>query len=136
MAVTVYQGLIIQLLAQGFAWKVSTLEDVGGGVMRPEPSHRMLAVSYTSLILNELLMVAVSITSWHWMMAGSIVFTGLLYGASVPFLGDYFDLGFVWSWGFAWRVAAILGASIVPTYVFKVVGRTIRPPSYRKVRGV
>lgn len=134
--VTVYQGLIIQLLSQLLVQKVSTKVDTGDGVMRPQPNPKMLAVSYTALILNELLMVAVSITSWHWIMATTIVLTAALYAASVPFLGAFFDLSYVWSWGWAWRLAAIVGISIVPVYVSKIAARTIRPPSYRKVRGV
>lgn len=55
----------------------------------------MVAVSYTALVLNELLMVAIEITTWHPVMIVSIVGTFLMYAGSVPFLGDYFDLPFV-----------------------------------------
>ena len=59
---------------------------------------RMVAVSYTALVLNELLMVAIEITTWHPVMIVSIVGTFLMYAGSVPFLGDYFDLPFVITW--------------------------------------
>lgn len=58
---------------------------------------RMVAVSYTVLVLNELLMVAIEITTWHPLMILALVGTFLFYVVSVPFLGGYFDLEFVLS---------------------------------------
>ena len=120
--VSVYQGVLIQYLSQYL---------VGSAT-----SSRLLAVSFTVLIINELGMVAMSVTTWHWVMVASILGTAAVYAASVLGLGSYFDLGFVASWGFAWRVVAISAVSLVPPYLVRVVGRTLRPPTYRKVRGV
>lgn len=38
--------------------------------------------------------------------------------------------------GFYWRVAAILAMSLIPTWAAKVIQRTMKPPSYRKVQGI
>jgi hypothetical protein len=38
--------------------------------------------------------------------------------------------------GFYWRVAAIGAMSLIPTYAAKVIQRTMKPPSYRKVQGI
>ena len=81
--VSIYQGGIIQGLSQ-------VLTEVDG--------PRMVAVSYTVLVLNELLMVAMEITTWHPVMVLSIVGTFLMFAGSVPFLGEYFDLEFVITW--------------------------------------
>ena len=81
-------------------------------------------------------MVAFEITTWCWIMVASLLGTAIVYAASVPFLGEYFDLQYVWSWAFAWRVVAIAAVSLVPPYCVKVLRRTLKPPSYRKVRGV
>ncbi|KAK7750230.1 putative aminophospholipid-translocase [Diatrype stigma] len=81
--VSIYQGGIIQGLSQ-------ILTEVDG--------PKMVAVSYTVLVLNELLMVAMEITTWHIMMVLSILGTFLFYVGSIPFLGDYFDLDFVLTW--------------------------------------
>lgn len=81
--VSIYQGSIIQGLSQ-------LLTEVDG--------NRMVAVSYTVLVLNELLMVAIEITTWHLVMILSIVGTFLFYIGSIPFLGGYFDLEFVLTW--------------------------------------
>ncbi|KAL2144278.1 hypothetical protein VTI28DRAFT_9266 [Corynascus sepedonium] len=119
--VSIYQGCLIQGLSQ-------VLTEVDG--------PRMVAVSYTVLVLNELLMVAIEITTWHWVMVVSILGTFLLFIGSVPFLGGYFDLAFLLTLGFYWRVAAILAMSLIPTYAAKVIQRTMKPPSYRKVQGI
>jgi phospholipid-translocating ATPase len=96
----------------------------------------MVAVSYTVLILNELLMVAASITTWHPAMIFSILGTAAAYFGSMPFLPDYFDLGYIVTVGFLWRCLVILAIALVPFYAGKIIGRAIRPPNYRKVRGV
>ncbi|KAI1847269.1 hypothetical protein JX266_006809 [Neoarthrinium moseri] len=119
--VSIYQGGMIQGLSQ-------ILTEVDG--------PRMVAVSYTVLILNELLMVGIEITTWHPVMILSIVGTFLVYAASVPFLGGYFDLDFLLSWGFVWRVFAIAAISLIPPYAGKLIRRTMKPPSYRKVQGI
>lgn len=80
VAVSIYQGCTIQGLSQ-------LLTEVDG--------PKMVAVSYTVLVLNELLMVAIEITTWHPAMIISIVGTFLIYVGSVPFLGGYFDLQFI-----------------------------------------
>jgi phospholipid-translocating ATPase len=36
--------------------------------------------------------------------------------------------------GFVWRVFAIAAVSLVPPYVGKIIRRTMKPPSYRKVQ--
>ena len=121
VAVSIYQGGIIQGLSQ---------------ILVNLDSDRMVSVSFTVLVINELIMVAFEIVTWHWIMAVSIVGTAAIYVGSVPFLGGYFDLGYVWSWGFAWRVAAISAISLIPPYCIKVLRRTLKPPSYRKVQGL
>ena len=132
--VSIYQGTVIQLLSQILVTGFS------GSVVDPSDSllaeKRMTAVSFTALVINELVMVAMEVTTWHWLMVVSIISTFLLYVGSVPLLKFYFDLNYVWSWGFVWRVAAITGVSLVPPYIVKVVRRTVKPPNYRKVRGV
>ncbi|RMD42535.1 hypothetical protein DV735_g2591, partial [Chaetothyriales sp. CBS 134920] len=101
VAVSVYQGIIIQGLSQLLVGEID--------------GNRMLAVSFTVLILNELIMVAVSVTTWHPVMIASILGTAAIYAISVPFLPSYFDLEYVASWAWAWRVVAIASISLVPT---------------------
>ena len=120
--ISLYQGIIIQGLSQLLVGSVD--------------SPRMVSVSFTVLVINELIMVACEIVTWHWIMVASLTGTMAIYMGSVPFLGDYFDLGYVWSWGFAWRVVAISAISLVPVYSLKLIKRTLRPPAYRKVQAI
>ncbi|RMZ83654.1 hypothetical protein DV738_g984, partial [Chaetothyriales sp. CBS 135597] len=122
LAVSVYQGIIIQGLSQLLVGEVD--------------GKRMLAVSFTVLILNELIMVAVSVTTWHPVMIASILGTAAIYAISVPFLPSYFDLEYVASWAWAWRVAAIAAISLVPVWGGKLIGRAYKPPNYRKVQNI
>ncbi|KAI5461499.1 P-type ATPase-like protein [Mariannaea sp. PMI_226] len=117
--VSIYQGGMIQGLSQ---------------LLTEVDSPRMVSVSYTVLVLNELLMVAIEITTWHPIMIMSIVGTFVVFIGSTPFLGAYFDLGFLITWGFLWRVLAIGAVSLVPPYAGKLIRRTMKPPSYRKVQ--
>lgn len=96
----------------------------------------MVAVSYTVLVLNELCMVAAEVVTWHPVMIFSLLGTAAAFFGSFPFLGAYFDLGFVVSVGFLWKTAVILAVALLPPYAGKLIGRKWRPPSYRKVRGV
>jgi len=70
-----------------------------------------------------------------WMIFAELG-TALFFFASIPLLGEYFDLRYVISWAFLWRVAVISAISLVPPWVVKAVRRRLKPPSYAKVQGV
>lgn len=119
--VSVYQGAVIQGLAQ------ILLDTISG--------ERLISVSFTALIITELLMVAIAITTWHPVMIICIVGTALVYAASVPFLGDYFDLAYIITLDWVWRVVAICAVAVLPVWAGKLIKHSWSPPSYRKVRG-
>lgn len=138
--ISVYQGIIIQggaeLLVPGYTPSPGEKGEVDYAPLTSQGFKRMVSISYTVLILNEILMVASEITTWHPAMIASILGTVVIYFGSIPALGGYFDLEYVISLGFWWRFAGILAVSLGPVWIGKVVSRTVRPPSYRKVRGV
>lgn len=119
--VSVYQGAVLQGLSQ-------ILLDTTTG-------KQLISVSFTALVLNELLMVAIAVTTWHPIMIFCIIGTALGYAASVPFLSEYFDLEYIITVDWLWRVAAVSAVSVIPIWIGKVVKRSWRPPSYRKVQG-
>jgi phospholipid-translocating ATPase len=119
--ISVYQGAVIQGLSQ------ILLNTITG--------PRLISVSFTALVLNELGMVAIAITTWHPVMIFCLIGTLLLYAGSVPFLGDYFNLRYVITIDWLWRVAAVLAVSLVPVWAGKMIKQSWSPPSYRKVRG-
>lgn len=125
--VSIYQGSMIQGLSQVL---------VGVGNDNTDIFERMVSVSFTVLVMNELIMVAMEVTTWHWIMAASIIGTAAIYFGSIPFLSEYFELAYVSSLSFWWKFCVIAAISLIPPYAGKILGRTLRPPSYRKVRGV
>ena len=130
VAVSIYQGSVIQGLSQ-------LLVGVGSSSTAHDATFlRMVGVSFSVLIVNELVMVAMEVTTWHWIMMASLVGTAAIYFGSVPFLDGYFDLRFLGSMPFWWKFAVIAAVSLLPPYAVKIVGRRLRPPSYRKVQGV
>jgi hypothetical protein len=50
----------------------------------------IVSISFSALVLNELIMVAVEVTTWHSLMILSEVFTLALYVVSILFLPEYF----------------------------------------------
>jgi phospholipid-translocating ATPase len=107
----------------------------------------IVSISFTALVLNELIMVALEVTTWHGYMVLSEVVTALVYFGSMAFLPSYFggsclgttliqDLSFVLSVGFVYKVAIIVAVSSAPLYVFKAVRQRFQPASYSKVAGI
>ncbi|KAI5789083.1 phospholipid-translocating P-type ATPase [Geopyxis carbonaria] len=122
--VSIYQGSVIQGLSQIL---------VG---LDQDHFKTMVSVSFTVLVLNELIMVALEITTWHMWMIFAEIGTAIAFMISIPFLGDYFDLEYVISWAFLWRVLVISAISLIPPWTVKAVRRRLKPPSYAKVQGI
>ncbi|KAJ1975608.1 putative aminophospholipid-translocase [Dimargaris xerosporica] len=118
LLISVYQGGSIMMLA---IWLFDT-----------EFIH-IVSISFTALIFNELLMVAFEIKTWHRYMIYSEVGSLLIYLGSIYFLKSYFDLAFMLTWAFIWKLSVIVLASTFSLYVVKVIKRIYAPPSYTKL---
>ncbi|OAL55553.1 phospholipid-translocating P-type ATPase-like protein [Pyrenochaeta sp. DS3sAY3a] len=129
VAVSIYQGSLIQGLSE-------LLVGVGSSSLNDLTFKKMVSISFSVLVVNELIMVAMEVTTWHWIMIASIVGTAGIYFGSIPFLDGYFELAYVSSLAFWWKFAVVAAVSLVPPYAVKLIGRTLKPPSYRKVQGV
>ncbi|XP_029402663.1 probable phospholipid-transporting ATPase IIB isoform X3 [Mus pahari] len=99
---------------------------------------------YQALILTELLMVALTIRTWHWLMVVAEFLSLGCYVASLAFLNEYFGIGrvsfgafldvaFITTVTFLWKVSAITVVSCLPLYVLKYLKRKLSPPSYSKL---
>ncbi|VDL83939.1 unnamed protein product [Nippostrongylus brasiliensis] len=77
----------------------------------------VVSISFSALIVTELIMVAMTVHTWHWAML----------------LAQYFDRQFVLSWIFISKTTAITAVSCLPLYVIKALRRKFSPPSYAKV---
>ncbi|KAJ8273003.1 hypothetical protein GJAV_G00096220 [Gymnothorax javanicus] len=93
----------------------------------------VVAISFTALILTELLMVALTVRTWHWLMViGEFISLGC-YLASLAFLTEYFDPSFIITPAFLWKVSVITVISCLPLYIIKYLKRKLSPPSYSKL---
>ncbi|CAL8298913.1 unnamed protein product [Lota lota] len=93
----------------------------------------VVAISFTALVLTELLMVALTIRTWHWLMVLAQVLSLVFYFCSLFFLNEYFDLAFITTWVFLWKVSVITLVSCLPLYIIKYLKRKFSPPSYSKL---
>ncbi|EDV26080.1 uncharacterized protein TRIADDRAFT_55823 [Trichoplax adhaerens] len=93
----------------------------------------IVSISFTALILTELLMVALTIRTWHWVVIVSEIFSLALYFCSMLLLRNYFDLNFITSFNFLWKVVVLTIISCVPLYILKFLRRRFAPPSYAKL---
>ncbi len=70
----------------------------------------VVAISFTALILTELLMVALTIRTWHWLMVVAEFFSLGCYLASLAFLNEYFGRYFL----FFQKFLVLLYAALIP----------------------
>jgi phospholipid-translocating ATPase len=80
---TFFQWLLISIYQGGTIMVLSI-------VLFEDEFIHIVAISFTALILNELLMVALEINSWHRIMVISEIVTVLIYIGSMWLLPAYF----------------------------------------------
>ncbi|XP_076337091.1 putative phospholipid-transporting ATPase IIB isoform X2 [Tachypleus tridentatus] len=93
----------------------------------------IVAISFTSLVLTELLMVALTVRMWHWVMVVAELFSLGIYILSLVVLKSFFDSKFIQTLAFLWKVIVITLVSCLPLYVLKYLHRKVAPPSYSKL---
>jgi phospholipid-translocating ATPase len=131
-----YQGAAIMMLA------IWLFED--------EFIH-VVSITFTALIFNELLMVALEITRWHVYMIYAEIITLAIYLASMTVLKTDFgmmcfcywiiiisnfisDMDFIMSWRFVWKTVLITLISCAPLFIIKKLKQRLAPPSYQKLQ--
>ncbi|KAI9597560.1 hypothetical protein BDF19DRAFT_435489 [Syncephalis fuscata] len=70
---------------------------------------------------------------WHRYMIYAEVATLGIYIGSMSFLDVDFDMRFILTWAFVWRVLVITAVSSLPLFVIKRARRMLAPPSYAKL---
>ncbi|VDD86147.1 unnamed protein product, partial [Enterobius vermicularis] len=93
----------------------------------------IVSISFTALIVTELIMVALTVHTWHYAMLLAQALSLALYAVSLLFMKNFFDRQFVLSWIFLGKVTAITVVSCLPLYIIKALKRKFSPPSYVKV---
>lgn len=92
----------------------------------------VVSISFTSLILTELLMVGLTVRTWHPLMIVAQFLSLGFYALSVIFM-HYFDWDFIKSKDFFWKVVVITLVSCLPLYILKFLRRKFTPPTYSKL---
>lgn len=118
MLISVYQGGIIMLGAI-YIFEADLIHIVG--------------ISFSALILNELLMIALEIVTWHYIMVVAEIGSLLAYVVSIRLLEGEFDLRFTQTFTFLWKVLLITICSFLPLYVYFIAKRFLSPTSARKL---
>lgn len=106
----------------------------GALLLFDEEFIHVISITFTSLILTELIMVALTIRTWHWIMILAEFFSLGIYISSLLVLKDlYFDANFLVSFGFIWKVLVLTAVSCIPLYILKYLRKKFSPPSYSKL---
>ncbi|XP_064393299.1 probable phospholipid-transporting ATPase IIA isoform X2 [Halichondria panicea] len=116
--ISIYQGGVIMLV---------------GFLLFESQFIHVVSITFTALVLTELLMVALKIRTWHFLMVLAEVVSVVIYILSLFVLKDYFDSSFLLTFGFVWKTLAVTGASCVPLFIAKFMQRWCAPSSYTKL---
>jgi len=119
MLISVYQGGIIM---------------TGSILLFEDQFQNIVSITFTALIFNELIMVALEVKTWHNTMIIAEVITLFCYIASMFYLKTDFDLSFIFSICFVWKVAVITVISSFPLYLIKIIKHYLSPPNYLLIR--
>lgn len=118
LVISIYQGGIIMF---------------GALLLFDDDFIHIVAISFSSLIITELLMVALTVRTWHWLMLFAELFSLIIYVLSVIVLRREFDEHFITTGPFYWKVTVITLVSCLPLYFIKMLQRKFAPPSYSKL---
>lgn len=116
---SVYQGGIIMLLSI---------------ILFESNLNNIVAITFTALIMCELINVAFEINKWHRYMIASEVFSVAVYFISIIIPGvTAFEITFIMTAQFWWRVVVIVAVSCLPLYAAKYIKQKCAPPAYLKL---
>ncbi len=93
----------------------------------------VVSITFTALILSQYLNVAIEIQKWHYLMVCAQLMSLLLYLLSMFLLPAYFDLSYILSWDFLWRVLVVTGTSFFPVFIAKFAYSRLSPSSASKI---
>merc|ERR1711981_876571 len=105
----------------------------GAVVLFDDEFIHIVSISFTALILTELIMIALTVRTWHWAMIVAEVTSLAVYLISVILYPAGFDILFMSNWSFVWRVVAITAVSCVPLYILKIIRKKVAPSAYQKL---
>ncbi|CDW58161.1 phospholipid transporting ATPase [Trichuris trichiura] len=105
-----------------------------GGIFLFESDFiHIVSISFTSLVITELIMVALTIHTWHWSMVAAEFLSVCIYVLSLLFLPNVFDIKYVRTWSFIWKTLVLTTISCLPLVLLKLVRLMFAPPNYAKL---
>eukprot|EP00920_Eleutheroschizon_duboscqi_P027077 GHVT01066236.1.p1 GENE.GHVT01066236.1~~GHVT01066236.1.p1 ORF type:complete len:596 (-),score=120.20 GHVT01066236.1:4209-5996(-) len=115
---SIYQGAVVMM----------------GAILLFENSYsNIIAITFTSLILAELLNVASEIHRWHPLMIASEICTVVVYIFSMFILRSYFDVSYIITGVFWGKVSLLTLLSWMPVHIFRLLKLILHPPQYSKL---
>uniref|UniRef100_A0A146MEN6 Phospholipid-transporting ATPase n=3 Tax=Lygus hesperus TaxID=30085 RepID=A0A146MEN6_LYGHE len=105
----------------------------GALVLFEDEFIHVVSISFTALILTELIMVALTVRTWHYLIVLAELVSFSLYVISLFILKDYFDPTFLTTMDFVWKVVMITLLSCLPLTLLKCLRKRFSPPSYSKL---
>ncbi|KAH8740891.1 hypothetical protein FG386_002437 [Cryptosporidium ryanae] len=93
----------------------------------------LVAITFTSLILSEILNVFTEIHHWNEVIVSSCVASLLIYFASFFLLESYFDLKFIFTFSFWGKICTLTSFAWGPILLYKLIKKTLHPPRYYKL---
>lgn len=97
-------------------------------------SRHLQSTAFTSLVLTELLLIAMNINKFNWISVTSEVCSVLMYLISMVVLSDAFDMNFIFSWSFAWRILLVTTVAVVPQAIYELLSRMFSPSHEERLR--
>ncbi|ELP84762.1 phospholipid-transporting P-type atpase, putative, partial [Entamoeba invadens IP1] len=114
MFVSILQGSVIMILSM---------------VLFETNFVRIVSISFTVLILIELLNIGFTIRRWNWIIFASETSSVGMYFASVLILRQTFEPAFIFSFAFWWKVGVITLVNALP-FILKFIYELLNPPKY------
>lgn len=93
----------------------------------------VIAITFTAVILTELLMLLLIVKTWHWLMVVAELMSLSFYLITLIMSPGYFDDQFIQTKAFLWKVTLLTLVSWCPLWIISKLLRKINPPSYSKL---
>lgn len=92
-----------------------------------------VSITFTALILNELFMLLLMINQRRWHVFLTLFVSFLFYFTSLFFLKEGFDIAFMLSLDFLWKVSLVTFLSFFPIMLFSIFKKKLYPKTYQKL---
>jgi phospholipid-translocating ATPase len=109
--ISIYQGIVIMVMSL---------------LMFEQSFVRIVTITFTALILSEILNVATTIHKINRYILGSQMITLLIYWLSLILFRNYLDTSKI-DQDFLWKVGLIVAVSWTPIYLARCIRRRISP---------